>query len=471
MAEAQFTPGPSVDTFATAMTAANTMSSLFERAQRMRMEAVKAQQAQELHQMSVQSKQLGLQRDAQLFETEKLNLQKQVKLAQQESNNQARLDMLEMSVGDDLEAFNLEIQNLLAPSELHGELIPFDRKRFGRDPLNSRSVIQLQSRLDELRQKYKPLLESGTPQAMQVQAKLFSAADSLTPLALQVREATDEMFHQYSAELIRINADQDSTSARNQLVAIQQKYADLASRDPARWKEYEERTLKHIKDLETAEAKEKAATMSFLNKQTLQRESEEAKRQLEILKQSYAQRDAEADAMPKLKVAQAQQDLQHEKKKLERLLSYLYDSSKAQERTVEYRQATNPKAIAQRATRRLTVGDQLPDGVNLMAEFSGNYWLEKVQQLKGALSDNEGKKLAEMSLGTGYSDAQWIIEITQMLQIVDGEINDAKNKNKWYVNDDGSANLSTANAAPTPPQTPTPISQEEVSNALNRGTN
>ena len=471
MAEAQFTPGPSVDPFATAMNTADTMSSLFERAQKMRMTAEKEQQARELHQLSVQSTQLGLQRDAQLFETEKLNLQKQVKLAEDDEKRRIRLDQLAITAEDDFEAFENRINSVALNAVGFDEGGGLGFGQSSRNPVTARNVLQLQRHLDVLQVKYKKFFESGTPQAMQMQARLFSAAESLNPLTSQVREATDEMFHQYSAELIKINADQDSTSARNQLVAIQQKYADLAGRDPARWKEYEERTLKHIKDLETAEAKEKAATMSFLNKQTLQRESEEAKRQLEILKQSYAQRDAEADAMPKLKVAQAQQDLQHEKKKLERLLSYLYDSSKAQERTVEYRQATNPKAIAQRATRRLTVGDQLPDGVNLMAEFSGNYWLEKVQQLKGALSDNEGKKLAEMSLGTGYSDAQWIIEITQMLQIVDGEINDAKNKNKWYVNDDGSANLSTANAAPTPPQTPTPISQEEVSNALNRGTN
>lgn len=467
MAEAQFTPGPSVDPFATAMNTANTMSSLFERAQRMRMTAEKEQQARELHQLSVQSKQLGYQRDAQLFETEKLNLQKQVKLAEDDEKRRRRLDELAMTAEDDFEAFENRVNSVALNAVGFDEGGGLGFGQSSRNPVTARNVGQLQRHLDVLQVKYKKFFESGTPQAMQMQARLFSAADSLNPLTSQVREATDEMFHQYSAELIKINADQDSTSARNQLVAIQQKYADLAGRDPARWKELEDRTLKHIKDLETAEAKEKAATASFLNKQALK--TQEHQQDLEKLEreQSYTQRDAEADAMPKSKVAKAQSNLQFEKKKLERLLSYLYDSSKAQERTEQYREASNPGAIARRAYRQFTVGSQLPDGVNLMAEFSGNNWLEKVEKMKGALSDKEGDKLAKMSLGPSYSDAQWIDEISQMLRIVDGEITDAKNKNRWYVNEDGSTNFSTANAAPTASQTSTPITPEAVSNALN----
>ena len=235
-----------------------TVTNLFERARKMRIEDEKAQQAQELHQLSVQSKQLSLQRDAQLFEAEKLKLQREVKLAEDDEKRRRRLDELAMTAEDDFEAFNSDVQKLLEPATFYGQELPFDGRR------NMNAVMRLQQRLDALQHKYKPVLESGLPEANQLQNRLFSAAESLNPLATQISEYTTKAFVDFNDELnASFNVNDTPVDSRRKMLEVRKKFGHLALRDPKLFKQISDDFLGQIQELEKTTAEKEAAQIKL----------------------------------------------------------------------------------------------------------------------------------------------------------------------------------------------------------------
>lgn len=430
MAEAQFTPGPSVDPFATAMNTANTMSSLFERAQRMRLVAEKEQQARELHQLDMQSRQMGLEEDAWNFGQEKIKADREAEtyakqLQQEETTNQYIDQLFERTEGVARGASEFLSYNT-APQQYGA----WNRKS---------QFLSHQANL--LASSLQRIVEEGGPRAQEAAAHLRTLDDSLNTFGAARAGTTASEKQRMATRLATVNTFEELEQVKGEFAALRGDW-EVGPNGTVYMDEWFdaqiekaegriEKKIDHERDLEANRA---------LN---LKREAETARLRVQTqmeaqeLEASRNKRDKVAEGMSPEELAEKQQNVWWEQKKLERLKAYLEDSSKAQERNTFYRKAENPQAAIDRQWRRWNQGATLPDGVTLMAEFSGDQWLTKVEQMKGALSDSEGEKLAAMTLGATYSDDAWLNQINRMLVVINDDINDQKTKDKWLLDDDG----------------------------------
>ena len=367
MAEAQFTPANINPNGASS--AATTMMSLFERGQRMRMTQERAQQAQELHELSIQAKEQGLATGALNFESEKLKLGALQAQAKQTQLNEDRSNLSVIEAGEAISALE---KDLIGYSI--GGVNPNWKPDF-------KKVTQFQQRIDALRNRFDYLINKDPARGRIIGEELGRLTNMLNPMANQVKEANVTRFGEMSTELVTLSSgtNTDPGSVRRELVRILTKYADLAHINPEVFKGLKDDALKHIQTLEkhaqeqrTAQAKALAAA-ALLKQKGLQEKDLQAEKPLTEEEKAAIREHEEKVHNNKVMIEEMKQSIQNLKDEKIRTGPLIHRTARKFE---EY-------FFGERAEEKI------------LDTFATTRWTALVSQLKGALSDKEGKKFEE----------------------------------------------------------------------------